>query len=761
MRTDDLHLHVRGDSVFLDDLAAPAGCLEAAVVTSSIAHGHITGIDFTAALAADGVVKVLTAVDVPGENQIGPIIPDEPLLADGTVHHIGQAIAVVLAKTRDQARAAANLVTVEYDPLPAILDAREAHAQDQLIQPPRTFALGDIDAAWDDCAVVVSGRTETGGQEHFYLETQAAMSVPTEDRTLIVHSSTQSPTGVQKTISRVLGIPMHGIEIDVRRLGGAFGGKEDQASLWAALAALGTHHTNRPVRLVLDRAEDMVRTGKRHPYDSDYRLGLDQDGRILAFEVSYFQNAGASADLSTCILERTLFHSTNTYRVPNVKATAYSCRTNITPFTAFRGFGGPQAMFVMEAALERAAGVMNRPVHELQRLNLLSDGDVFPYGMKAEDCRAERCWDHTDESFGFDKLRQSVDEHNASHAATKRGMAVMPICFGISFTNTALNQARSLIHVYHDGSINVSTGAVEMGQGVNRKIRKIVAHTLGVNERRVRLDTSNTSRVANTSPTAASTGSDLNGAAARIACLQILERLRRVAAERLDDANVDDVTIADDTVQLRGSATLLGWEELVQAAYWSRTDLSAHGHYATPYLDFDKESETGNPFAYHVYGTAVTEVTLDCLRGTTTIDAVRIVHDGGRSIDLLTDRGQVEGALAQGLGWMLLEALVWNDDGRLINDTASKYKVPDIGFMPDQLDIRFLEDADNPKAVLNSKAVGEPPFMYGIGVYFALRDALKAARPDRDPDHTTPLTPEHTLMWLAGPDTNATEETTE
>jgi len=760
MRTDDLHLHVRGDSIFLDDLAAPHGALEAAVVASTIAHGRITGLDATAALAAEGVVAVLTAADIPGENQIGTIIPDEPLLADGVVHHVGQAIALVLARTRNQARAGADLVTVIIDPLPAILDAREAHARDQLLQPPRAFALGDVDAVWDDCEVVVSGRTETGGQEHFYLETQAAMAVPTEDHTMIVHSSTQSPTGVQKAVSRVLGVPMHGVEVDVRRLGGGFGGKEDQASPWAALAALGAHHTGRSVRMVLDRAEDMTRTGKRHPYSSDYRLGLDAEGRILAYEVSYFQNAGASADLSTCILERTLFHATNTYSVPNVRATAHSCRTNLAPFTAFRGFGGPQAMFVIEAALERAARVTGRPAYELQKINLLRDGDVFPYGMVVEDCRAERCWDHTDERFGFAAIRKAIDSHNASHADIKRGMAVMPICFGISFTNTALNQARSLVHVYHDGSINVSTGAVEMGQGVNRKIRRIVARTLGVNERRVRIDTSNTGRVANTSPTAASTGSDLNGAAAQLACLQILERLRRVAAGRLEGADPTNVAIVDDVVLLNGSPTLMSWEDLVQAAYWSRTDLSAHSHYATPLLDFDKTTETGRPFAYHVYGTAVTEVSLDCLRGTANIDAVRLVHDGGHSIDLLTDRGQVEGALVQGMGWMLLEELTWNSEGRLINDTAGKYKVPDIGFVPDELDVRFLEDADNPKAVLNSKAVGEPPFMYGIGTYFALRDALRAARPDLDPPHVAPLTPERTLTWLAAPPEEATEETT-
>ncbi len=697
------------------------------------------------------MVRVLTAADIPGENQIGAILPDEPLLADGQVHHAGQPVAVVLATSAAAARRARRHIELAITPLPVIVDAREAAARGQLLLPARTFAIGDLDAAWADCDVVVSGRVDSGAQEHFYLETQGAMAAPTEDGTVLVHSSTQSPTGVQKQVARVLGVPMHAVQVDVRRLGGAFGGKEDQATPWAAICAVGARLTGRPVRLILDRHDDLVMTGKRHPYSSDYKLGLASDGRFLAYEVTLYQNAGSAADLSPAVLERSLFHATASYAIANVRATGLSCRTNLPPFTAFRGFGGPQAMVVMEAAIQAAAQQLGRPAWELQRLNLLQEGSTFPYGMQAENCHAARCWDEAAATHDLDALAAAVDTHNRTYQATKQGLAVMPVCFGISFTNTSMNQAGALVHVYTDGSVNVSTGAVEMGQGVNQKIRRIVALTLGVGMDQVRLETTNTSRVANTSPTAASTGADMNGMAARLAALQILARLRHVAATRLGTPDPDAITIADGIVHLAGGPTQLTWETLVEAAYLGRVDLSAHAFYATPRLHFDKTTEKGRPFAYHVYGTAITRVTLDCLRGTSSIDTVRIVHDAGRSLDEVIDRGQVDGALAQGLGWMLLEDARWDADGLLLHDTAGKYKVPDLGFTPADVQVRFLADADNPEAVLGSKAVGEPPLMYGIGALFALRRAILAANGDLDPAHVaTPLTPERTLALLTG-----------
>lgn len=748
----DSYLHVRGESVFVDDIVAPAGTLFAAVLSSPVAHGTIIRLDPTRALRCAGVVRVLTAADIPGENQIGPIMPDEPLLAEDRVHHVGQPVAVVLAESAAAARRALRDIDLVIDPLPAVFDARAAAARGLLLQPARTLAIGDVDAAWPNCQVVVAGRVRTGAQEHFYLETQAALAIPAEDGIVRVHSSTQSPTGVQRQAARVLGVPMHAVEVDVRRLGGAFGGKEDQATVWAVICALGARLTGRAVKLVLGRAEDMVMTGKRHPYEADFKLGLDGDGRFLAYEVTLYQNAGSAADLSPAVLERSLFHATGSYDIPHVRVTGMSCRTNLPPFTAFRGFGGPQAMVVIEAAIDLAARRLGRPRHELQRRNLLTPDAVFPYGMTAEHCRAAACWDAVDRAHGIAAAAARAAAHNRAASATKLGLAVMPVCFGISFTNTMLNQAGALVHVYTDGSVGLSTGAVEMGQGVGIKLRKIVAHTLGIDLARVRLDTANTSRVANTSPTAASTGADLNGMAARQACLQILVRLRAVAAELLGAGDPDRLTIAGERVQDGGRATRLAWDELVQTAYRKRASLSAHAHYATPRLNFDHATGKGRPFAYHVYGAALVEATVDCLRGTATVDRVSLVHDGGKSLDPATDRGQIEGGLAQGLGWMLLEDATYDDQGRLRQDTAGKYKVPDIRFGPAELNIEFLPDADNPEAVLASKAVGEPPFMYGIGAYFAVLDAVRAAaaagRDVCDGEYDTPLTPERIMRLL-------------
>jgi len=753
MKHGDPHLHVRGESVFVDDLPLPAGALHALVLGSPVAHGAIIRLDTDAASAAADVVCVLTAADIPGENQIGAIIADETLLADGEVHHVGQPVAVVLARSPEAARRARRLIELDITPRPVITDPREAARQGQFIVPPRTFACGDVDAAWSRCAHVVSGRVDTGAQEHFYLETQGAMAEPVEDGSVMVHSSTQSPTGVQKQVARVLGLPMHGVQVDVRRLGGAFGGKEDQATPWAAICALGAHRTGRAVRLILDRHDDLVMTGKRHPYTSDYKLGLDDQGNLLAYEVTMHQNAGSAADLSPAVLERSLFHATGSYHVPHVRATAMSCRTNLAPFTAFRGFGGPQAMVVMEAAMAAAARELGVPTHTLQQRNLLRDGQVLPYGQTVERSRAVACWEPHD----LEAMQGEIDRYNEEHQATKRGLALMPVCFGISFTNTSMNQAGALVHVYTDGSVGVSTGAVEMGQGVNQKIRHIVALTLGVDLDHVRLETTNTTRVANTSPTAASTGADMNGMAARVAGQQILSRLRTVAARLLGAADPEKITVVDGVAHLDGVATELTWTELVTVAHLDRVDLAAHGFYATPRLHFDKSTEKGRPFAYHVFGTAAVTVTLDCLRGTSTVDAMNIVHDGGRLLDAAIDLGQVEGAVAQGLGWMLLEDSRWNADGHLLHDTAGKYKVPDLGFTPARIDTVFLPDADNPEAVLGSKAVGEPPLMYGIGALFALRNAMLAANPALDMSRvTSPLTPERTLMLLT--DTK-TEET--
>lgn len=746
----DSHLHVRGESRYVDDVPPPPGMRHAAVFGSPVAHGIITRLATDAARAAPGVVAVLTAEDIPGVNRFGPIIEDERLLAEREVCFIGHPVALVVARTAHQARQARELIEVEIDELPVVVDPRAAFAAGDLIHPARTMAAGDVAGAWNECDVVVEGRCEIGGQEHLYLETQRARAVPREDGAMQVFSSTQGPAAVQHVTAVVLGVPMHKVEVDVKRLGGGFGGKEDQATHWAAMAALAAAHLEAPVELVLNRLDDIRMTGKRHPYSADFKIGLNAQRKILAYEAMFYQNSGAFADLSAPVLARTLFHANNAYFIPNVRVTAAACRTNLQPHTAFRGFGGPQGMFVIEAAINKAADAMGIDAAAIQRANLLRDGDRFHYGQVAERCRAETTWDELEASFGVDGIRRRVAGHNRGNFAVKKGCALMPVCFGISFTKSHLNQGNALVHVYTDGSVSVTTGGIEMGQGISSNVASVVARTFGISRRRVRVESTNTTRVANMSPSAASATTDLNGNAAIIAVESILDGMRKVAAEELGATAPATVTIVGERVHARGQPSGMKWVDLVDATYRARKRLSAHGHYATPGIHYDEEREHGHPFAYHVYGTAVFEVTVDCLRGTYAVDQVKIVHDLGRTINPTVDRGQVEGGLAQGMGWMTMEDLQWDADGRCLSHALSTYKAPDVYFMPDDMAVKFLQPEDNPYGPLGAKAVGEPPLMYGIGVFFALRNAMKAFRPGAALTLDAPMTPERLLLALHG-----------
>ncbi|MBN2551612.1 MAG: molybdopterin-dependent oxidoreductase [Spirochaetales bacterium] len=750
MKFGDLDLHSRGQAPFVDDLPEPEGMLFAVVRSSPAAHGRIRRLDTGPAGNSEGVRAVLTATDIPGVNQIGTLVADEPLLAEDTVDFVGQPVALVLADSEPHARAAAARIELEIEELPALLDPRQARQRGELIVPPRTFCLGDVDAAWKECETVIEGTVESGAQEHLYLETQGSLALPGERGSLKVISSTQSPTAVQRVIARILGTAMHRVEVEVTRLGGAFGGKEDQATAWAALAALGAVRCGAPVKLVLHRHEDMALTGRRHPYSSDYRIGLKADGRVLAYEVEFYQNAGAAADLSPAILERTLFHCAGSYFIPNVRATAYCCRTNLPPNTAFRGFGGPQGMFVIEAALFKAAAALGVEPAQLQETNLLREGDTFPYGMAARRCSAPACWQEAKSRYDYGKARARVEAFNEAHGLQKKGLALMPVCFGISFTNTVLNQGGALVHVYTDGSVSVSTGAVEMGQGVKYKILEAAARVFSIDRKRVKVESTSTMRVANTSPTAASTGADLNGKATEIACRAILGRLREAAAGELGLEDPEEVEIREEQVLRRGEKTDLSWDRLVALVYDRRINLSAQAHYATPGIYFDKTSEKGEPFSYHAYGTALCEVTVDCLRGTCEVDSVRVVHDLGPSLVPQVDLGQAEGAVVQGIGWLTVEEVLYSEEGRLLTGTLSTYKVPDIYHTPEQLEIHFLEDSENPLGLFHSKAIGEPPLMYGIGVYYALLAAVQAFRPGLDLPVVAPMTPERLLMTLYG-----------
>lgn len=748
MKNIDSYTHTRGESIYLDDIPLIQGTLFAACFDSVIAHGKLNAVDTSEAEKCEGVVKVLTHKDITGMNQIGGIIPDEPLFADHHVHFSGMPIALVLAETDEAARAAVKKIKVDIEPLPVITDPREAAAQNELIIPARTFKIGNSEDAFAKCDFIFEGSCDNNGQEHLYIETQGAYAVPQESGVIRIYSSTQGPTAVQRAVSKVTGLPMHMIEIDVTRLGGGFGGKEDQANTWAALCALGTHATRRPVKYSLHRMEDMRMTGKRHPYSSDFKIGLNKDYSIVAFETTTYQNAGAAADLSPAVMERTLFHCTNTYFIPHVTATAYSCRTHLPPNTAFRGFGGPQGMFIIESAIAKAADEMGVDAWVIQHKNLLHTGDELPYGQKVES-EAKECWQRAASLYDFDAIQRKVNAFNTENSLFKKGIAVMPICFGISFTNTLMNQARALVHIYTDGSVVISTGAVEMGQGVNTKMLQVAAHVFSINPSRIKVNSTNTYRIANTSPTAASATADLNGKATLNACAAILVRLKEVAAAELSVAE-GDITLKDEFVYVNGIKTEWDWNKLILTAYNKRVSISEHGHYATPEIYFDKTKEKGHPFAYHVYGTSITEVTVDCIRGTYEIDAVKIVHDFGHSMNATIDRGQIEGGLVQGIGWMTMEEIVYDKNGRLRSNALSSYKVPDIYSAPKEIDIDFLQTEKSNLAIFRSKAVGEPPLMYGIGVFFALRNAIKHFNAGSRPAFDAPMTPEKVLMNLYG-----------
>jgi xanthine dehydrogenase large subunit len=746
MKNIDSYTHVRGESIYLDDISLVNGTLYAAVFDSPVAHGKILSIDTTEASSTEGVIRIFTAKDIPGENQVGGIIPDEELLASSHVHFCGMPVALVIATSEAIARAAVKKIKMETAPLPIITDPRVAKEKGELIIPPRIFRLGNPNDAWKDCTHIFEGRTETNGQEHLYIETQGAYAVPQENGAIRIYSSTQGPTAVQRTAARILNVPMHRVEVDTTRLGGGFGGKEDQATTWAVLCALAAYHLKRPVKYCLHRMEDMRMTGKRHPYSSDFKIGLDKDLNILAYEVSFYQNAGAAADLSPAVMERTLFHCTNSYFIPHVKATAYSCRTHLPPNTAFRGFGGPQGMFVIEAAIVKAAEALGIDASVIQQKNLLNTGDEFPYGQIAQS-EANECWNKALELYDTEKLRKEIHAFNNSNTHFKKGMAFMPVCFGISFTKTLMNQARALVHIYTDGSVGVSTAGVEMGQGLNTKILQVAAAVFSIDAAKIKINTTNTFRIANSSPTAASASSDLNGKAAEIACYTLLNRLKEVAAAEFK-VDADAVSIKEDWVYINNEKTQWNWNKLVMTAYVQRINLSEHAHYAPPGIYFDAGKEKGHPFTYHVYGTAIITTTIDCMQGTYEVDSVKIVHDFGKSMNTVIDLGQCEGALVQGIGWMTMEEIVYDQEGKLRSNALSTYKVPDIYSVPKEIVVHFLETEKENLAIFRSKAVGEPPLMYGIGAYFALHNAIRAFNPSATIPFDAPMTPEKLLMSL-------------
>jgi xanthine dehydrogenase large subunit len=743
MKNTDVYMHVRGKSLFIDDIKIH-NLLHAVLFLSPVAKGKIKSIDISEAAESENVKGVFTYKDIPGLNEIGHMTADQPLFAEKNLFYVGQPIAMIVASTYKDAVKARQKIKIDIEEEEPVLKPREAFEKGLIHGSQRVLVNGDTENAFKKCKYVVNGQIDSGAQEHLYFETQRAVAIPKEDDTIKVIASAQSPGKYHQHLAEVLGLPQHKIELEIRRMGGAFGGKESSA-VWVISPALAAFLLQKPVKLVLDRNEDIATTGKRHPYSYDYKIGVDNNGKILAYEIDMYQHAGACADISLPVLGRSFLHATNSYKIPNIKITAVSCKTNIPPNNAFRGFGVPQAVFAVETAVNHIAEEMGVYTNEIQKKNLIQDGDSFPYGMKLEKSNADECWNILDKKIDIQNRIKFIEEYNKINNDTKKGFSVMPVCFGVSFTQTALNQASALVNIYVDGSVSVSTGAVEMGQGVNSKIAIIAANTLGISRDKVRVETTNTTRIPNASPTSASTGADLNGMATKFACEKLLKRLTDFAAKRVN-LDPDDMSIQYDEVFVKTATTGFKWDKLVAEAYWARIDLSCHAFYATPGVYFNPESERGRPYAYYSFGTSFFEVTLDCIKGTYDIDSIDLVHDIGKSLSPEIDRGQIDGGVMQGIGWATMEQLYRNDKGVMLTSVNS-YKIPGIKFLPEKYNVFFLENSNNPFAVCNSKAVGEPPFIHGIGAYFAILNALRNVRKDK-PAPGLPLTPEKVFMYI-------------
>jgi len=750
VRHDSAHLHVTGRAHYADDIPLPANAVHVAFGMSHVAHGRIKSMHLDAVRAAPGVVAVFTAADIPGDNNYAPAMHDDPILAVDEVQFVGQPIFAVAATSYDAARRAALLATVEYEELPAILDIRQALAADSYVLPSRTMQRGDPQPALAAAPHRLSGTVSMGGQEHFYLEGQIAVAIPQDDGSVLVHSSTQHPTEVQHLVAHALNKPAHEVVIQCRRMGGGFGGKESQPALFACMAAIVATRLGRPAKVRLDRDADMIMTGKRHDFLADYEVGFDEAGRILALDVMLASRCGYSADLSAPVNERALAHIDNCYFLEHLRVVSHRCKTHTVSNTAFRGFGGPQGMMVIEAVLDDVARHLGLDPLAVRRANFygVDERNVTPYGQVVEDNIIHGLVDELEASSDYRARRAELARFNAASPVIKRGIALTPLKFGISFNLTQFNQAGALVHIYTDGSVLLNHGGTEMGQGLHTKVAQVVAEELGLPLAKVRITATDTSKVPNTSATAASSGSDLNGKAAQAAARTLRERLTQFAAEHYRVAP-EQVRFGDGQVQV-GEQTLT-FAQLAQAAYAGRISLSATGYYRTPKIHYDPKTHTGRPFFYYVYGAAVAEVAVDTLTGEHKLLRVDILHDCGRSLNPALDIGQVEGGFLQGTGWLTCEELWWNERGELKTHAPSTYKIPAVSDWPRDARVRLLERAPNREdTIYRSKAVGEPPFMLAFSVFHALRDAVaSAAGPAAAARLSAPATPEAVLRALS------------
>jgi xanthine dehydrogenase large subunit len=727
---DSAREHVRGEAVYVDDLPPLRGELVVDFVGSPVVHGRVVSVDVTVARQVPGVVAVFTAADVP-ENLVGPVFHDEELLASEIVHVRGQPIIAIAGENRTAVAAAKALVRIEIEPLSPVVTIAEAIERQQFIGPTRHIARGDAAAALEQAEHRLSGELHIGGQEHFYLETQAAIAIPGEAGTIRVHSSTQNPTEIQAVVARCLQRPLAQVVCTCRRMGGGFGGKETQAALPALLAALTAAKTGRPARCVLGHEQDFRTTGKRHPYLARYEVGFDSTGRVSALKTDFFSNGGYSADLSLAVMERTLLHAENAYFIPDVAFTGTVCRTNLPSNTAFRGFGGPQAVATMENVIEEIAAYLGVDALEVRRRNLygVETNNVAPYGQLLRDHRLREILDRLAASSDYAERRAAAAEFNAASRTHLKGIALTPVKFGISFTRRTMNQANALVNVFLDGTVQVSTGGTEMGQGLHTKLRQIVADQFGISADAVRVMETSTEKNHNTSPTAASASTDLNGAAAVRACEPIRDRLAGVAAAMLADAGIEpspeSMAFAGGwVIDRRAPERRLPFAAVVKEAYERRVDLGSRGFYATPGVDLNRETGRGTPFLYYTCGATTAEVLIDRFTGELRVHRVDLLIDLARMINPAIDRGQVIGGFVQGMGWVTTEALLYGPDGALWSDSATTYKIPNVTDVPPVFNVDFLDGPDNRTNVCGGKAVGEPPLLMAVAVWAAVKQAL-------------------------------------
>ena len=749
VKHDSAVRHVTGRAVFIDDIPSLPGVLEAVFVISPYAHAKIVSIDISKAKAIDGVHEVLMAEDIPGQNDIAPVFENEPVLASEVAEYAGHPVALVVAEKYDIAFHAAKEVIVQYKVLEPILSVEEALKKKEYTYPPQIIERGDPIGAINLAAHKISGEIACGGQDHFYLEGQIALAQPGEETDMIVYCSTQHPTEAQHGVSKVLGIPINEVTIEVRRMGGAFGGKESQSTIIAAAAALAAAKTKRPVKIRLRRDDDMVITGKRHDFEFKYVVGIDDDGRIEGINLDMVMRSGNVADLSPGVLGRALCHGDNCYYLPNVRLNGYPCKTNTVSNTAFRGFGAPQGMLAIEVVIEHIARELDKSVDEIRAINYYgtSERNVTPYGQVVKDNIIVELTDRLASEIDYEERKADIEKFNADHLTLKKGIALMPVKFGISFNAPHLNQAGALVHVYTDGSVHLNHGGTEMGQGLFIKVAQVVASVFQIDINNIKISATRTDKVPNTSATAASAGSDLNGMAAFNASESIKGRMTGIAAKHFD--------VLDSEVEFRQNRIYAGNEsisfaELAQMTWAERVSLSATGYYKTPDIYWDPKNLRGNPFYYFTYGACVSEVIIDTLTGESRVLRADMLQDCGKSLNPTVDYGQIEGAFVQGMGWLTSEELVWDDQGRLLTHGPSTYKIPGSRDVPPDFNIHILEDAPNRfPTIFRSKAVGEPPLMLAISVWLAIRDAVaRIGEGGLMPKLNAPATPEAILMAI-------------